>query len=143
MIKMSRDRDASAPWGDGLDDTTQLGRMERMLIVQGRMLLELLRRSGIDHNLEIQLMADFSALNDKVSKMTDLAASFKTMTDGLKAQRDAAQAEVDALKAADSTDQASVDAATAKLSEVNAALEAVTAVAAGTPVAGSTGGITA
>jgi hypothetical protein len=89
-------------------------------------------------------MADFTALNAKVSKISDLAQSFKTMTDALKAQRDAALAELQTLKDADALDQSAFDAAESKLAEVTAALEAVTAVAAGTPVdpGGSTGGIT-
>lgn len=98
----------------------------------------LLRRSDTELDMEFQHMADFTALNAKVSKMTDLVGSIKAMNDGLKAERDAAVAELEAVKAADSVDQAAVDAAEAKLAEVTAVLEALTAVVNNT--GGSIGG---
>ena len=101
-----------------------------------------------EYRRDMRTMADFSRLNEKVSKMTSIAESIKAMNDGLKTERDAAVAELAAVKAADQVDQAAVDAAEAKLAEVTAALEAITAVASGTPVVlppdtgGSTGGNT-
>lgn len=106
----------------------QLTRIERMVA-------ELLRRSGLELEMEFEQMADFSALNARVSKLTDIGASFKTMNDGLKAERDAARAELEKVKSDDAADQAAVDAAEAELAKVTAVLEALSAVASNTDIA--------
>lgn len=97
-----------------------------------------------EYRRDLKQMADYSKLNSTVSKIHDVAQSIKASTDGYKAERDAALAEVERLKAADAVDQAAVDAAEAKVAEITAVLEAITAVAANTPAetGGSMGGVT-
>lgn len=77
-------------------------------------------------------MADFTALNARVAKLTSVTESIKTMNDGLKAERDALKAELETLKAADQLDQGAVDAAEAELATVNTVLDAIAAVASNT-----------
>lgn len=90
---------------------------------------------------DLKQMAEFSRLNAKVTKIGDLAEAIKVMHDGVKAERDAAVAELAALKAADAIDQSAVDTAEANLAIAEAKLEALTAVIANTP--SDTGGSTA
>lgn len=89
-------------------------------------------------NLEIQLeleqMAQFTGLNARIAKISDLSSSVKAAYDGAIAERDAAKAKVAELEAADATDQAAVDTAEANLAAAEAALETLKAIAAGTPV---------
>lgn len=141
-MNRSRKRHGDPVEEDDFNPNERFDRLERMGEALHSKINSLLRAANIDFLMEIRQMADFTALNAKVSKMSDLAASFKTMTDGLKAERDAARDELAAVKAADQVDQDAVNAAEAKLAEVTAALEAITAVATGTPVGGSVGGNT-
>ena len=77
-------------------------------------------------------MADLAKLNERVSKLTTVTESIKTMNDGLMIERDALKAEIAALKAADQVDQTAIDEAEGKLATVNTVLDAIVAVASNT-----------
>jgi len=118
----------------------RLDRLERTIRTLHQKVDSLLRAANLTMYLEIEQMADFTALNARVAKLTSVTESIKTMNDGLKVERDALKSEIESLKAADQIDQGAVDAAEASLATTNAVLDAIAAVASNT--GGSTGGVT-
>lgn len=110
----------------------QLTRIERMV-------KELLRRSGIEMDMEFEQMADFSALLEKVTKIKGRVESNAAFIAGLKKQLTDAAAGMN-----DEEDQAKINALVTDLDAVaDQILPAVDAnpLPTDSPVGGSTGGI--
>lgn len=79
--RTSRDRDAERDFtmGEGPDVSTRLSRIERML-------MELIRRSGIEMEMRFEQMADFSPLLASITKMQGKVDSANALVAGLQKQ---------------------------------------------------------